>query len=105
VTFRVGVGYFDRGCDGGMFGGILFTIMMDMFSFLSRTWGHVHLQSCHSFVIFVYLNYICGIVQVYLLIGFSFQCVVFLMFGPFYHMCILCCVYVERILISVSLFL
>jgi hypothetical protein len=63
----------------------------------------VYLQMCNSFVIFVHLNYIriCGIFQVYLVIGLSIQCVVFLVFGRLCYtcMCVLCQVYsyVERI--------
>jgi hypothetical protein len=64
----------------------------------------VHLQRCNLFVIFVYLNYICGIVQVYLVIGLSFQCVVFLVFGCLCYMCVLCQVYVERILSFIYLY-
>jgi hypothetical protein len=53
---------------------------------------------CHSFVIFVNLNYICGIFQVHLVIGLSFRCVIFLIFGRLCHICVLCRVYVGCIL-------
>jgi hypothetical protein len=46
----------------------------------------VYLQRYPSFVIFVYLNYVYGIVQVYLVIGLSFQCVLFLVSG----LCAIC---------------
>jgi hypothetical protein len=81
--------------------------MMNTFLLLGRMWAYVHLQRYNSFVIFVYLNYIHVYiyiyvnVQVYLVIGLSFQCVVFLMFGRLCHLCVLCRLYVERLLNSV----
>jgi hypothetical protein len=57
-----------------------------VFLLLDRIWSYVYLQRYHYFVTFVYLNYICGIVQVYLVIGLSFQCVVFLVFGLLCYM-------------------
>jgi hypothetical protein len=36
-----------------------------------------------SFVIFFYLNYMCEIIEVYLMIGLCFECVVFVIFGRF----------------------
>jgi hypothetical protein len=65
----------------------------------------VYLQRYHSFVIFVYLNYICGIVPVYLLIGLYFQCVVFPVLGQLCYMCVLCEVNVQRTLSFVGLLL
>jgi hypothetical protein len=67
--------YFDRGSSESTFGSILFIIVIDMVLLFYRIWDYVYLQRCHSFVIFVYLNYMCGIVQVYLVIGLSFQLV------------------------------
>jgi uncharacterized membrane protein len=67
-------------------GCVLFIIIMGMFLLFGRIWGYVYLQRCHSFVIFVYLNFICGIVQVYLAIGPLFN--VFLVFG---RLCICVC--------------
>jgi hypothetical protein len=67
---------------------VLLIIKMHIFLLLGRMWGHVYLQNYHSFVISVYLNYICGIVQIYSVIEFSFQCVVFLTFGRLCHMCV-----------------
>jgi hypothetical protein len=69
--------YFNRGSDG-VYLGVFYITMMGMFSLLVRIWSYVYLKRYHSFVIFVYLNYICGIVQVYLVISLSFQCIVFL---------------------------
>jgi hypothetical protein len=92
---------FHKSCDvqgrwcGYIWGRVLFIIMMGMFLLLGRIWGYVYLQRYHSFVIFVYLNFICGVVQVYLVTGLSFQCVIFLMFGPLCYMCVLYQVYVE----------
>jgi hypothetical protein len=63
---------------------------MDMCFLLGRIWGYVYLQRCHSFVIFVYLNYIYGIILMLLLISFSLQCIVFLIFVPLYDVCVLC---------------
>jgi hypothetical protein len=65
---------------------------------LDGIWGYVYLQRYYSFVIFVYLNYVCIIAQVYLVIGLSFQYVVFLVFGRLFYMCVLCQIYVKRIL-------
>jgi hypothetical protein len=45
---------------------VLLINMMNIFLLLGRMWGYVNLQSYNSFVIFVYINYICGIVQAYL---------------------------------------
>jgi hypothetical protein len=59
-----------------IWGGVLFIIIIGMFLLFGRIWCYVYLQRCHSFVIFVHLNCICGTVQVYLVIGLSFQCVV-----------------------------
>jgi hypothetical protein len=67
---------------------------------LGRIWGYVHLQRYHSFALFVYLNYVYGILEVYLVSGLSFQCVLFLVSGQLCYMWVLCQVYVERILIS-----
>jgi hypothetical protein len=50
---------------------------MGIFLLFGRIWCYVYLQRCQAFVIFVYLNCICGTVQVYLVIGLAFQCVVF----------------------------
>jgi hypothetical protein len=91
--------YFDSGGGGCIFGSVFHLLLRwDIFLLLGRIWGYVHLQKYHSFVISVCLNYICKIVQVYLVIGLSFQCVVFLMFVRFCHVCFLCRVYVGRIL-------
>jgi hypothetical protein len=73
-------------------------IIIDTFSLLSLTRGYVYLQCNYSFQIFVCSNYVCEIVQVYLVICLSFHCVVFLIFGRLCHMRLLCRVYVERIL-------
>jgi hypothetical protein len=93
--------YFNRGGGGGILG-VLFIIITfiiiiirGMFLLLSRIWGYIYLQRYYSFVMFIYLNYICGIVQVGLVIDLSFQCVVFLKFDPLCHMYVLCQVYVQ----------
>jgi hypothetical protein len=91
VMFGRGL-YFDRGGGGGIFRAI--------FYLLGKIWGYVYLQKYHSLIIFVYLNYICGIVQVYLVIGLSFPCVVFVMSDRFCLMCVLSEVYVSHILSS-----
>jgi hypothetical protein len=83
---------------GYIWGCVLIIIMMGMLLLLGRIWSYVYLQRYHSFVIFVYLHYVCGIVQVYLVIGLSFQCVMFLVFGLLCYMYVLCQVYVEHIL-------
>jgi hypothetical protein len=61
----------------GTFGGVLFIIMMGMILSLCRICGYVYLQRHNSFAMSVYLNYVCGIVQVYLAIRLSFQYVLF----------------------------
>jgi hypothetical protein len=79
------VGILHRSCDVHgrgwwweyVLGCILCIIVMDMFLLLGQIWGYLYLQRYLSFVIFVYLNYICEIIQVYLVTGLSFQCVVF----------------------------
>jgi hypothetical protein len=74
MTFKGGGGCILIGAVVGLyFGDVSFTIVMSMFLLFGRIWGYVHLQSCHSFVIYINLNYVCGIVQVYLFIGLSFQ--------------------------------
>jgi hypothetical protein len=82
--------HFDRGGGGCIFR-VDFIYYYDGYVFIIRlNMGYVYLQRYHSFIIFVYLNFICGIVHVYLVISLSFQCVVFLMFGRLCHMCVLC---------------
>jgi hypothetical protein len=85
VMFKGGGGYVLIGAVVGVY----------LWVCLGRIWGYVYLQRySNSFVIFVYLNYVCRIVQVYLVIGLSFHCVVFLVFGRLFHMCVLYEVYV-----------
>lgn len=85
---------FDRGSGGGIFGGVFYLLLMDMFLLLGQIWDYVYLQRYHSFVIFLYLNYMCGIVPAYLVIDLSFHCVVFPMSGQLCCMCVLCCMHV-----------
>jgi hypothetical protein len=67
--------YFDQGSGGDIFGGGgLFMVIIGMFLLFGQIWDYVYLQKYHSFVILLYLNCICGIIQVYLVIGPSFQC-------------------------------
>jgi hypothetical protein len=88
--FMGGRGYIlIRAVVGICFGCVLFIIMKDMFLLLGRIWGYVYLQKYNSFVIFVYLNYVCEIIHVYLVIVISFKCVVILMFGQLRHMRVL----------------
>jgi hypothetical protein len=87
--------YFGRGGGVGIFGGVL--CFYDGYVFIIMSNIGLCVSVCHSFVTFVYLNYVCGIFQVYSVIGLSFQCVLFLMSGLLCYMCVLCRVYVGRI--------
>jgi hypothetical protein len=98
-----GGGYILIGAVVGVYLGVCF-IYYDIFLLLGKIWHYVYLQRYNSFIIFVYLNYICGIIQVYLVIGLSFQCVVFVMSGQLCHMCVLSQVYVGHILSSVCFY-
>jgi hypothetical protein len=73
--FKEGGGYILIGAvEGYIWRCVLFILIMFMFLLSGRIWGYVYQQRCRSFVILVYLNCICGIVQMYLVIGPSFQC-------------------------------
>jgi hypothetical protein len=76
-------------------GCVLFIVIMCIFLLLDE-YG----VKCHSFVIPVYLKCtrICGLVQVCLVIGPSFQYAARPVFGRLCYMCVLCQVCVERIL-------
>jgi hypothetical protein len=88
-------GYISIGAVVGVYLAVCFIYYYDRHVLLLvRSRDYVYLQRYYLFVIFIFLNYICGIVQVYLLIGLSIQCVVFLVSSRLCYMSVLCQVYI-----------
>jgi hypothetical protein len=96
-----GRGWLYLGRGGGTFVGV-FYFGVDMFLLLCRMWDYVYLYRYHSFVFFVYLNYICGIVCVFS--GWPFFSMCSISNVWWIVPCALSGIYFGRILSSVCLF-
>jgi hypothetical protein len=102
---REGWLYFDKGSRRSIFGSVFY---YDGYGYTIRSNKGLCVSAKISFNnnLFLFkLRVYVGIVQAYLVIGLTFQCVVFLMFGRLCHMCVVSQAYLERILGFVYFFL